>query len=162
MFSTNKPIHSSHNKPRKLIIKKEKVAITFPMFLLTLWDSQSSNNPLATGISSQFTCQPKVSLFYTYIHFSLFLVLLLESIFSPRFQEKVDKIIKMKDYAAVLIATALFAFLCPGLLFQLPGKHSPVDFLNMKTSIPSMVLHTVLYGLLLTLFLIILDIHIYA
>ncbi|KAK6135098.1 hypothetical protein DH2020_031161 [Rehmannia glutinosa] len=59
-------------------------------------------------------------------------------------------------------ATALFAFLSPGLVFQLPGKHRPVDFLNMKTSVPAMVIHTVIYGLLLVLFLIVLNIHIYA
>ena len=38
----------------------------------------------------------------------------------------------MKDYGALLIATALFGFLCPGLVIQLPGKKSPVGFLNMK------------------------------
>ncbi|XP_022852331.1 uncharacterized protein LOC111373959 [Olea europaea var. sylvestris] len=68
----------------------------------------------------------------------------------------------MNDWAAPLIGTALFAFLCPGLLFQLPGKHRPVDFLNMKTSIPSMLLHTVIFGLLLILFLVILNIHLFA
>ncbi|PIN20777.1 hypothetical protein CDL12_06545 [Handroanthus impetiginosus] len=68
----------------------------------------------------------------------------------------------MRDYAALLIGTALFAFLSPGLLFQLPGKHRPVEFLNMKTSWVSMFLHTVIYGLLLVLFLIVLNIHIYA
>ncbi|XP_022852314.1 uncharacterized protein LOC111373942 [Olea europaea var. sylvestris] len=68
----------------------------------------------------------------------------------------------MKDWAAPLIGAALFAFLSPGLIFQLPGKHRPVDFLNMKTSIPSMLLHTVIYGLLLILFFVILDVHLYA
>ncbi|KAL1531560.1 hypothetical protein AAHA92_31686 [Salvia divinorum] len=68
----------------------------------------------------------------------------------------------MKDYAALMIATALFAFLSPGLLIQLPGKHKPVDFLNMKTSVASMLLHTVIYGLLLILFLVVLDVHLYA
>lgn len=68
----------------------------------------------------------------------------------------------MKDYAAVLIGTALFAFMSPGLLLQLPGKHKPVDFLNMKTSIVSILLHTVIFGLLLILFLIVLNVHIYA
>lgn len=68
----------------------------------------------------------------------------------------------MKDWAAPLIAAALFAFLAPGLLFQLPGKHKPFEFMNMKTTIPSMFLHTVLYGLLLILFLVVLDIHLYA
>ncbi|XP_028063774.1 uncharacterized protein LOC114266980 [Camellia sinensis] len=68
----------------------------------------------------------------------------------------------MNDWAAPIIATALFAFLSPGLVFQMPGKDRPVDFLNMKTSVVSMILHTVLYGLLLILFLVILNIHLYA
>ncbi|KAL7257127.1 hypothetical protein ACSBR1_010955 [Camellia fascicularis] len=68
----------------------------------------------------------------------------------------------MHDWAAPIIATALFAFLSPGLVFQMPGKDRPVDFLNMKTSVVSMILHTVLYGLLLILFLVILNIHLYA
>ncbi|XP_009344918.1 uncharacterized protein LOC103936776 [Pyrus x bretschneideri] len=68
----------------------------------------------------------------------------------------------MKDWAAPLIASALFAFLSPGLVFQMPGKERPLEFMNMKTNIASMFLHAVIYGLLLILFLIILDIHIYA
>lgn len=68
----------------------------------------------------------------------------------------------MNDWAAPLIASALFALLAPGLLFQLPGKHKPFEFMNMKTTIASMFLHTVLYGLLLILFLVVLDIHLLA
>ncbi|XP_057488934.1 uncharacterized protein LOC130774910 [Actinidia eriantha] len=68
----------------------------------------------------------------------------------------------MKDWAALIIASALFAFLSPGLIIQMPGKHRPVDFLNMKTSLVSILLHTVLYGLLLILFLIVLNLHLYA
>lgn len=68
----------------------------------------------------------------------------------------------MKNWAAPIIAAALFAFLSPGLLFQLPGKHRPVEFLNMKTSAVSILLHAVVYGLLLILFLVILNVHIYA
>ncbi|KAF9606439.1 hypothetical protein IFM89_025148 [Coptis chinensis] len=41
----------------------------------------------------------------------------------------------MNDWAAPIIAVALFGFLTPGLLFQMPGKHRPVDFVNMKTSL---------------------------
>ncbi|KAL6139418.1 hypothetical protein ACLB2K_057722 [Fragaria x ananassa] len=48
----------------------------------------------------------------------------------------------MKDYAALLIASALFAFLSPGLVFQMPGKEHPFAFMNMKTSVASMFLHT--------------------
>ncbi|KAL8521062.1 hypothetical protein ACS0TY_011562 [Phlomoides rotata] len=68
----------------------------------------------------------------------------------------------MRDYAALLIGTALFALLSPGLLLQLPGKQRPAEFLNMKTSLVSMLLHTLIYALLLTLFLILLNIHLYA
>ncbi|PIN19411.1 hypothetical protein CDL12_07915 [Handroanthus impetiginosus] len=68
----------------------------------------------------------------------------------------------MNDYAAVMIATAFFAFLSPGLVFQLPGKNRAVDFLNMKTSIPAMIFHAVLYGLVLVLLLIVVNIHVYA
>ncbi|KAL1547386.1 hypothetical protein AAHA92_23871 [Salvia divinorum] len=50
----------------------------------------------------------------------------------------------------------------PGLVLQLPGKRKPVEFLNMKTSVLAIVLHAVIYGLLLVLFLVMLDIHIYA
>ncbi|KAF4367728.1 hypothetical protein G4B88_001480 [Cannabis sativa] len=43
----------------------------------------------------------------------------------------------MRDWAAPLIATALFAFLSPGSLFQMPGKEYPFQFMNMKTSVAS-------------------------
>ncbi|CAI0457658.1 unnamed protein product [Linum tenue] len=68
----------------------------------------------------------------------------------------------MHDWAAPLIAAALFAFLQPGLLLQIPGKHRPVDFMNMKTSFPSMFVHWLIYGLLLILFLVVLNAHLYA
>ncbi|XP_022843504.1 uncharacterized protein LOC111367047 [Olea europaea var. sylvestris] len=67
----------------------------------------------------------------------------------------------MKDLATPIIAASLFAFLSPGLIFQLPGKHHMVEFFNMKTSIPSLFLHTVIYGLLLILFFVILNVHLY-
>ncbi|KAJ0667742.1 hypothetical protein HanPI659440_Chr17g0681181 [Helianthus annuus] len=68
----------------------------------------------------------------------------------------------MHDWAAPIIAAALFAFLAPGLIFQMPGKETVIGFMNMKTSVISMFIHTVLYGLFLILFLVVLDIHIYA
>uniref|UniRef100_A0A2P2NFS9 Transmembrane protein n=1 Tax=Rhizophora mucronata TaxID=61149 RepID=A0A2P2NFS9_RHIMU len=68
----------------------------------------------------------------------------------------------MNDWAAPLIAAALFAILSPGLVFQMPGKERPIDFMNMKTSLPSMLVHLVIYGLLLILFLIILHVHLYV
>ncbi|MQM06707.1 hypothetical protein Taro_039534 [Colocasia esculenta] len=65
----------------------------------------------------------------------------------------------MKDWASPIIAVALFAFLTPGLIFQLPGKQRPVDFMNMKTSMPSIVVHAIMFGVLITLFLVILHVH---
>ncbi|KAL7106635.1 hypothetical protein ACP275_06G005900 [Erythranthe tilingii] len=67
----------------------------------------------------------------------------------------------MNDYAGVMIATALFGFMCPGLLFQLPGRNRAVEFVSMNTSVSAIVLHTVVYGLLLFLFLVLLNVHIY-
>ncbi|KAG6720286.1 hypothetical protein I3842_03G052000 [Carya illinoinensis] len=68
----------------------------------------------------------------------------------------------MEDWAAPLISAALFALLSPGTLFQMPGKNRPLDFMNMKTSIASMFVHAVLYALLLILFLVVLNIHLYV
>ncbi|CAN4081776.1 hypothetical protein CQW23_03913 [Capsicum baccatum] len=68
----------------------------------------------------------------------------------------------MNDWAAPIIATSLFAFLSPGLLFQMPGKITPVDFMNMKTSWISILVHAVLFGLLLILVLVVLNLHLYV
>ncbi|XP_074566156.1 uncharacterized protein LOC141822721 [Curcuma longa] len=68
----------------------------------------------------------------------------------------------MKDWAPPIIATALFAFLSPGVLLQLPGKRWPVDFLNMKTSLVSVLAHALIFGLLLMLFFVILKVHLYV
>ncbi|XP_057983644.1 uncharacterized protein LOC131168325 [Malania oleifera] len=68
----------------------------------------------------------------------------------------------MNDWAAPLIAAALFALLCPGLILQIPGKQRPVDFMNMKTSVVSVVVHMILYALLLILLLVFLNLHLYV
>ena len=68
----------------------------------------------------------------------------------------------MNDWAAPLIAAALFALLTPGTIFQMPGRERPFDFMNMKTSIASMFVHAVLFGLFLILFLVVLHIHLYV
>ncbi|KAJ4818745.1 hypothetical protein LUZ62_031311 [Rhynchospora pubera] len=67
----------------------------------------------------------------------------------------------MKDWAPPLIASALFAFLSPGVILQMPGRYRPVDFMNMKTSCASIFVHAVLFGLLLMIFLVILQAHLY-
>lgn len=68
----------------------------------------------------------------------------------------------MRDWASLIIATALFAFLSPGLIIQLPGKQHPVDFIGMKTSVTSIFVHAVIYGLIIIVLLVSLDLHIYA
>ncbi|KAJ3671855.1 hypothetical protein LUZ60_007934 [Juncus effusus] len=67
----------------------------------------------------------------------------------------------MKDWAPSIIATALFAFLSPGVIIQMPGRYRPVDFVSLKTSWASIFVHAVLYGLLLILFLVVLHAHLY-
>jgi Protein of unknown function (DUF3339) len=67
----------------------------------------------------------------------------------------------MKDWAPPIIASALFAVLSPGAILQMPGRYRPVDFISMKTSWASIFVHAVLFGLLLTLFLVILQAHLY-
>ncbi|CAN1137513.1 hypothetical protein LINPERPRIM_LOCUS22924 [Linum perenne] len=66
------------------------------------------------------------------------------------------------DWGPVFIAVGLFILLSPGLLFQLPARERSVEFMNMKTSLPSMFAHLVIYALLLILFLVILDVHLYV
>ncbi|RCV28135.1 hypothetical protein SEVIR_5G387300v4 [Setaria viridis] len=67
----------------------------------------------------------------------------------------------MRDWAPPIIATALFALLCPGGVLQMPGRQRPVDVMNLKTSLPSMLVHAIIYFLLLMLFLVILEPHLY-
>ena len=67
----------------------------------------------------------------------------------------------MRDWAPSIIATALFALLCPGGVLQMPGRQRPVDLMNLKTSLPPMLVHAIIYFLLLMLFLVILEPHLY-
>uniref|UniRef100_A0A7N0T8A9 Transmembrane protein n=1 Tax=Kalanchoe fedtschenkoi TaxID=63787 RepID=A0A7N0T8A9_KALFE len=67
----------------------------------------------------------------------------------------------MADWGPVLIAVVLFVLLTPGLLFQLPGKSRAVEFANMQTSGVSILVHTIIYFGLVTIFLIAIGVHIY-
>ncbi|KAL3818702.1 hypothetical protein ACJIZ3_004607 [Penstemon smallii] len=68
--------------------------------------------------------------------------------------------VKMADWGPVVIAVVLFVLLSPGLLFQLPGRNRVVEFGNMQTSIVSIVVHTVIFFGLITIFLIAIGVHI--
>ncbi|XP_028771367.1 uncharacterized protein LOC114728789 [Neltuma alba] len=67
----------------------------------------------------------------------------------------------MLDWAAPLIAAALFAFLSPGMIFQMPGKNRPLEIMSMRTTAASIFVHAVIYGLFLILFFIVLNVHLY-
>ncbi|KAM1273135.1 hypothetical protein EV2_023969 [Malus domestica] len=67
----------------------------------------------------------------------------------------------MADWGPVVIAVVLFVLLTPGLLFQLPGNSRVVEFNNMQTSGVSILVHTIIYFGLITIFLIAIGVHIY-
>ncbi|KAK0574369.1 hypothetical protein LWI29_022621 [Acer saccharum] len=68
----------------------------------------------------------------------------------------------MADWGPVLIAVVLFVLLSPGLLFQLPGRSRVVEFGNMQTSGLAILIHTVIFFGLITIFLIAIGVHIYT
>ncbi|KAL6996934.1 hypothetical protein U1Q18_007057 [Sarracenia purpurea var. burkii] len=68
----------------------------------------------------------------------------------------------MADWGPVLVAMVLFVLLTPGLLFQIPGRNRVVEFGNMQTSASSILVHTLIYFGLITIFLIAIGVHIYA
>ncbi|RVW45121.1 hypothetical protein CK203_067634 [Vitis vinifera] len=69
---------------------------------------------------------------------------------------------EMADWGPVVIAVVLFVLLTPGLLFQLPGNNRVVEFGNMQTSGISILVHTIIYFGLITIFLIAIGVHIYT
>lgn len=66
----------------------------------------------------------------------------------------------MADWAGVVIGFILFVLFSPGLLFQLPGKGRPVDFVNFQTSAISIFVHSLLFFGFMVIFLIAIDVHI--
>ncbi|OEL37227.1 hypothetical protein BAE44_0001753 [Dichanthelium oligosanthes] len=69
---------------------------------------------------------------------------------------------RMADWGPVIVATALFVVLTPGLLCTLPGQGRVAEFGSMRTSPIAIIVHAVLYFALITIFLIAIGIHIYA
>lgn len=66
----------------------------------------------------------------------------------------------MADWGPVAVAVVLFALLSPGLLFQLPAKGKVVEFGNLQTSGPSILVHSIIFFCLITIFLLVLDVQI--
>ncbi|BBN05972.1 hypothetical protein MPTK1_3g17370 [Marchantia polymorpha subsp. ruderalis] len=54
----------------------------------------------------------------------------------------------MVDVAALIIAVILFVILSPGLVLQIPGEERPVEFTNNRTSLSSIVVHAIVFGIL--------------
>ncbi|KAI5383806.1 hypothetical protein KIW84_070962 [Lathyrus oleraceus] len=68
----------------------------------------------------------------------------------------------MADWGPVIIAVVLFVILCPGLLFQIPGRGRIIEFGNMQTSGASILVHGIIYFGLITILLIAIGVHIYT
>ncbi|XP_024169888.1 uncharacterized protein LOC112176279 [Rosa chinensis] len=66
------------------------------------------------------------------------------------------------DWGPVIVAVVLFVLLTPGLMFQIPAKGRVAEFGNMQTSLPSIVVHALIYFGLLTVLLIAIGVHIYT
>ncbi|KAJ6961832.1 hypothetical protein NC652_000706 [Populus alba x Populus x berolinensis] len=61
----------------------------------------------------------------------------------------------MADWGPVVIAVVLFVLLSPGLLFQFPGRRRVFEFGNMQTSGIAIMVHTIIFFGLITIFLVV-------
>ncbi|XP_013615127.1 PREDICTED: uncharacterized protein LOC106321393 [Brassica oleracea var. oleracea] len=68
----------------------------------------------------------------------------------------------MADWGPVVVAVILFVLLTPGLLFQIPARGRVVEFGNMHASGASILVHTIIYFGLNTIFTIAIRFHIYT
>ncbi|CAH8267901.1 unnamed protein product [Arabidopsis lyrata] len=68
----------------------------------------------------------------------------------------------MADWGPVVVAVILFVLLTPGLLFQIPARGRVVEFGNMQTSGASILVHTIIFFGLITIFTIAIRLHIYT
>ncbi|OVA17474.1 Protein of unknown function DUF3339 [Macleaya cordata] len=68
----------------------------------------------------------------------------------------------MADWAPVLIGVVLFVLLSPGLLFQLPGHTSHVEFGGFKTNGKAIVIHTLIFFAVFTILILAAHVHIYT
>jgi len=65
----------------------------------------------------------------------------------------------MVDVAALVIGVILFVVLSPGLVLQIPGDDRPIEFTNQKTSLPSIVVHGVVFAVLFWLLQLLFHVH---
>ncbi|CDP13356.1 unnamed protein product [Coffea canephora] len=67
----------------------------------------------------------------------------------------------MSDWGPIFVAVVLFVLLSPGLLFQIPGHHRCVEFGNLQTSGAAIMVHSLLYFALISVFLLAIKLHLY-
>ncbi|KAG6506603.1 hypothetical protein ZIOFF_031930 [Zingiber officinale] len=67
----------------------------------------------------------------------------------------------MADWGPVFMAVILFILLSPGLLFQVPGKARIIEFSNFQTSGVSILVHSIIYFGLISIFLLAVHVHMY-
>uniref|UniRef100_A0A803RBB5 Transmembrane protein n=2 Tax=Cannabis sativa TaxID=3483 RepID=A0A803RBB5_CANSA len=67
----------------------------------------------------------------------------------------------MSDWGPVFVAVVLFILLTPGLLIQIPGRSKFVEFGNFQTSGVSILVHSLIYFVLICIFLLAVGVHMY-
>ncbi|KAG6747214.1 hypothetical protein NC652_035264 [Populus alba x Populus x berolinensis] len=68
----------------------------------------------------------------------------------------------MADWAPILLGFVLFILLSPGLLFQVPGNNSRLQFSSFETSGKAIVVHTLIFFVVFTILVLALGIRIYT
>ncbi|XP_060195758.1 uncharacterized protein LOC132625010 [Lycium barbarum] len=68
----------------------------------------------------------------------------------------------MSDWGPVFVAVVLFVLLTPGLLVQMPARNRFVEFSNFQTSGLSILVHSLIYFVLICIFLLAIGIHMYT
>lgn len=67
----------------------------------------------------------------------------------------------MSDWGPVFVAVVLFVLLSPGLLIQIPGHNRVVEFGSFRTSGASIFIHSIIYFILIAIFLLAIKFHVY-
>ncbi|XP_039138521.1 uncharacterized protein LOC120275865 [Dioscorea cayenensis subsp. rotundata] len=67
----------------------------------------------------------------------------------------------MADWGPVFVAVVLFVVLSPGLLVQIPGKNRMAEFGTLHTSGASILVHSLIYFALISIFLLAVRVHMY-
>lgn len=64
------------------------------------------------------------------------------------------------DWGPVIVAVILFILLSPGLLFQIPARTRFVEFGNMYTSGISIIVHSIIFFVILTILVLAIGVHV--